>query len=131
MLVEIQKMERNQPQNRQDFQWSFAQGNKKPIATEEEKIMNKIVWLQQMNQFLVNNADSDIEAKYIAKPSHTHDEYDIMLGRLNPDSRRKSMKFDQNRQQMEILHNELMNLSKAKELLASRGQNIYPTGPTE
>lgn len=84
-----------------------------------------------MNQFLVNNADSDIEAKYIAKPSHTHDEYDIMLGRLNPDSRRKSMKFDQNRQQMEILYNELTNLSKAKELLAQRGQNIYPTGPTE
>jgi len=105
---------------------SFAGWNKKVIKTEFDKIQDKISKLQEHNQFLVDNADSDIEAKYIAKPSHTHDEYDIMIGRLNPESRRKSDKYDQNQQQINILENEKLNLAKAQELIHSMAQPVAP-----
>ena len=130
-------LQQNQNQNQQpnsfdqaEFnQWyqngpsSFAGWNKKVMKSEAEKLQDKINKLMEQNQFMVDNADSDIEANYIAKPSHTHDEYDIMLGRLNPESRKKSDKYDRNLQQIGIYQNEMNNLAKAQELISSMSNN--------
>jgi len=98
---------------------SFATWKNKVIKTEYDKLNDRIAKLEEANQRLIDGADSEIAANYIKKPSSTHDEYDIMLGRLNPDLKKKSDRYDQNLMQKSILENEKVNLSKAEELLHS------------